>query len=201
MTKKSFSNQLIDKFSLDLYQRSLKFPRNKINIFYLRDHPFKVRSIILDNDREYHLIINEIKKEIFHDCPLFLIHSERDKKLCVHFIKLLLIIKEKFSIRILRDFDNYTFISDDIGSRKKGKSYQMLADKCLDNNNFVEALSYMNKGIINQIDNGIIVEKFVKTAIDNNFFIEFFEFLEINYVNKIKNGNLRLFPKVLWFKG
>ena len=97
MTEKSISSLIIEKFGLNLYQKSLKFPSNKINIFFLRDEPLKIRSVILDNDREYHLIIDEKNNEIFHDCPLFLIHSERDKKICVHLIKLLIVVKNQYS--------------------------------------------------------------------------------------------------------
>ncbi|MHA2007705.1 MAG: hypothetical protein ACXABO_08800 [Promethearchaeota archaeon] len=191
MTKKSLSSLIIDIFGLDLYQKSLKFPRNKINIFFLREHPLKIRSIILDNEREYHFIIDEKNNDIFHDCPLFLIHSERSKKICIHLIKLLLVIKEQFSNSILRDFDNYTFISDDIGSRKKGKNFQILANKCLESNNSVEALNYMNKVIVNQYEDGSIIEKFLKTAVNSNLFIEFFEFLEKSYDHPLQTYLLR----------
>ena len=81
MTEKSNSSIIIEKFGLNLYQKSLKFPSNKINVFFIRDEPLKIRCIILDNDREYHLIIDEENNEIFHDCPLFLIHSETKIKL------------------------------------------------------------------------------------------------------------------------
>ena len=76
MSRKSIPNLIIDKFGLNLYKKSVKFLSNKINIFYLNDNPIKIRSIILDNEREYNLIIDEKKNEIFHDCPIFLIHSE-----------------------------------------------------------------------------------------------------------------------------
>jgi len=187
MTIKSTSGLIIDKFGLNLYQKTLKFPRNKINIFYLRDEPLKIRSIILDNDREYHLIINEKKNEIFHDCPLFLIHSERDKKICVHFIKLLSIIKNQHSEKILKNIDGYNLTSDDFGSKKKGKNYQLLANNCIESNNCVEALNYLKKGIISQFDNEPHIEDFLKIAIENNLFIEFFEFLKDGYENELKN--------------
>lgn len=187
MTIKSTSGLIIDKFGLSLYQKTLKFPRNKINIFYLREEPLKIKSIILDNDREYHLIINEKKNEIFHDCPLFLIHSERDKKICVHFIKLLSIVKNQHSEKILKNIDGYTLTSDDLGSKKKGKNYQLLANNCIESNNCVEALNYLKKAIISQFDNESIIEDFLTIAIDNNLFIEFFEFLKHGYENELKD--------------
>ena len=63
---------------------------NKLTIISLKKYPIKIRSTILDDEREFHLIIDEEKKEIFHDCPSFLIHSNKDDKVCVHIIKLLI---------------------------------------------------------------------------------------------------------------
>jgi len=184
MTEKSISGFIIERFGLNFYQKALKFPGNKINIFSIQEEPLKIRSIILDNDREYHLIVDEKKCEIFHDCPLFLIHSERDKKICVHFIKLLLIVKSQYSNKILMNLNKYTLTSDDLGSRKKGKNFQLLANNCFEGNNYVEALNYLNKAIISQYDNEPIIEEFLTIAIDNNLFNEFFEFLEYGYANE-----------------
>lgn len=187
MTEKSLSSLIIEKFGLNLYQKSLKFPSNKINIFFLRDEPLKIRSVILDNDREYHLIIDEKNNEIFHDCPLFLIHSERDKKICVHLIKLLIIVKNQYSNKVLANLDKYIFSSDDLGSKKKGKNFQILADNCFEGNNCVEALNYLNKAIISQYDNEILIKDFLTLAINNNLFIEFFEFLEYGYEDELND--------------
>ncbi|MFX0080190.1 MAG: hypothetical protein ACFE94_00400 [Candidatus Hodarchaeota archaeon] len=187
MTTKSTSSLIIDKFGLNLYQKTLKFPRNKINVFYLREDPLKIRSIILDNDREYHLIINEKKNEIFHDCPLFLIHSEKDKKICVHFIKLLSIINKQHSEKILKNMEGYNLTSDDFGSKKKGKNYQLLANNCIENNNCVEALNYLKKAIISQFENESAIKDYLTIATENNLFIEFFEFLKHGYENGSKD--------------
>lgn len=191
MTITSISNLVIEKFGLNLLQKSLKFPKNKINIFYLREEPLKIRSIILDNDREYHLIIDEKKAEIFHDCPLFLIHSEREKKICVHFIKLLSIIKAQHATKILMNLENYSLTSDDFGLKKKSKNYQLLANNCIESNNCVEALNYLNKAISSQFDSEPIIEIFLTIAIDNNLFLEFFEFLKNAYENDLP----QFFPK------
>ncbi len=181
MTEKPISSLIIEKFGLEFYQKSLKFPSNKINIFFIRDEPLKIRSVILDNDREYHLIIDEKNNEIYHDCPLFLIHSERDKKICVHFIKLLMSVKVKYSNKILLKLDKYRLSSDDLGSKRKGKNFQILANNCYDANNCVEALNYLNKAIVNQYSNKVLIKQFLNLAIINNLFIEFFEFLEYGY--------------------
>ena len=191
MTIKSISNLVIEKFGQALFQKSLKFPKNKINIFYLREEPLKIRSIILDNDREYHLIIDEKKAEIFHDCPLFLIHSERDKKICVHFIKLLSIVKTKNAANILKNLENYNLTSDDFGLKKKSKNFQLLANNCIESNNCVEALNYLNKAISSQSDSEPIIEIFLTISIENNLFLEFFEFLR----NAYENDLLQVFPK------
>ena len=101
-----------EKFGEVLYQKSIEFPNNKINLIFLRYNHIKINGIILDNDREFHIIINQKRAEIFHDCPSFLIHSEKEKKVCVHFIKLLLLIKEALALSILHEFENYKLISE-----------------------------------------------------------------------------------------
>ena len=107
MIKKTFSELLIGEFGEKLFQKSEIFPNNKINLIYIREDPIKVNSIILDNDREFHLIIDEEKAEIFYDCPSFLIHSQKEKKICVHLIKVLLLIKKNLALEILSNFNNF----------------------------------------------------------------------------------------------
>ncbi|MFX1301924.1 MAG: hypothetical protein ACFE9X_01060 [Promethearchaeota archaeon] len=191
MVKKSISSLIIDKFGLNIYQKSLKFLSNKINIISIEEDPIKVRSIVLDNEREFHLIVDEINNEIFHDCPSFLIHSEREKKVCVHLIKLLLVIKSNIAHSILENYESFNLTSEDIGSHKKSKNFLLLANHCFDNNNCVEALNYLNKAIINQFESEAIIETYLDTAINNNLFIEFFEFLKNGYDNELENYFLK----------
>lgn len=185
MTTSSLSKKIKDQFGEKLYQKSFNFPNNKINIIYLREHPIKIRSIVLDNEREFHLIIDEKNGEIFHDCPLFLIHSERNEKICVHLIKLLMIIKNSIALKIIENLDNYLLTSEDFGSRKKSKNYLLLANTCFESNNCVEALSYLNKAIVNQFESEEIIETYFINSIENNLFIEFFEFLRDSQENEL----------------
>ncbi|MFX1420654.1 MAG: hypothetical protein ACFE9N_17285, partial [Promethearchaeota archaeon] len=186
MVDKTVSSLIIDKFGITLYQKSLKFLSNKINLISIEEEPILIRSLILDDEREFHLIIDESKNEIFHDCPSFLIHSEKNKKICVHLIKLLLIIKNNLAQKILENFKSYFLTSEDLGSKKKSKNFLLLANSCFKINNCVEALNYMNKAIYNQFEAEPIIENYLKTAIKNSLFIEFFEFLENGYENDLQ---------------
>jgi hypothetical protein len=141
----------------------------------------------LDNEREFHLIIDDGILEIFHDCPSFLIHAEREKKICIHLIKLLLIIRDSLAQKILEKIKSYNLTSEDLGSRKKSQNYILLANSCFGNNNCVEALNYLKKAMINQFESESIIETFLDTAINNNLFIEFFEFLEYGYENELEH--------------
>ncbi len=181
MVENSISSLIIDKFGLNLYQKSLKFLTNKINLINVEEDPILIRSLILDNEREFHLIIDEMNNEIFHDCPSFLIHSEKNKKVCVHLIKLLSIIKNNLAQKILENFKSYLLTSEDLGSQKKSKNFLLLANSCFNSNNCVEALNYMNKAIYNQFETENIIETYLNTAINNNLFIEFFEFIANGY--------------------
>ena len=187
MIKISLSDVIIEKFGDKLYQKSKNFPNNKINIIRLKENPIKINTIILDNDREFHLVINQKKGEIFHDCPSFLIHSEREKKICVHFVKLLLLIKKHLTLEILKDFESYSLTSEDFGSKKKSKNFLLLADNCFETNNCVEGLSYLNKAIINQYECENIIENYLKKAIENNLYLEFFEFLKSSFENELND--------------
>jgi len=177
MVKKSISSLIIEKFGLNLYQKSLKFLTSKVNIIDIQEDPILIRSLILDYEREFHLIVDNRNNEIFHDCPAFLIHSEREKKICIHLIKLLLVIRDSLAQKIIEDFNKYNLTSEDLGSKKKSKNFKLLANLCFEKNNYVEALSYLNKAVINQFDSEKIIELFLNIAINNNLFIEFFEFL------------------------
>ncbi|MFX1599038.1 MAG: hypothetical protein ACFFB6_00420 [Promethearchaeota archaeon] len=191
MVDKSISSLIIDKFGLNLYQKSLKFLSNKINIIKVEENPINIRSIILDNEREFHLIIDEKNNEIFHDCPSFLIHSEKNEKICIHLIKLLLIIRSNIAEKILENFKSYNLTSEDLGSQKKSKNFLLLANRCFESNNCVEALNYINKAIYNQFETENIIETYLDTAINNNLFIEFFEFLENGYDNDLEKYFLK----------
>ncbi|MFX0023122.1 MAG: hypothetical protein ACFE9S_12415 [Candidatus Hermodarchaeota archaeon] len=185
MVNNSISSLIIDKFGLNLYQKSLKFLSNKINLINIEEDPVLIRSLILDNEREFHLIIDEKNNEIFHDCPSFLIHAEKNKKICVHLIKLLSIIKTDLAQKVLENFKRYILTSEDLGSQKKSKNFLLLANSCFKSDNCVEALNYMNKAIFNQYETENIIETYLKTAINNNLFIEFFEFLQNGYENDL----------------
>jgi len=185
MPKKMLSEIIIERYGKDLYRKSVEFPKNKINIISLKEDKIKIRAIILDNEREYHLIINENKNEIFHDCPTFLIHSEIDDKICVHLIKLLTMLKPSISLKLVEKLNKFNFTSEDYGSKKKSTNYLKLANTCINSNNCVEGLSYLNKAIINQQDCEPIIDRYLKIAIENNLFIEFFEFLQSAYSNEL----------------
>jgi hypothetical protein len=187
MVNNSISSLIIDKFGLNLYKKSLKFLSNKINLINIEEDPILVRSLILDNEREFHLIIDEKNNEIFHDCPSFLIHSEKSKKICVHLIKLLSIIKTSLAQKILDNFKSFILTSEDLGSQKKSKNFLLLANSCFESKNCVEALNYINKAIYNQYETENIIETYLNTAINNNLFIEFFEFLQNGYENDLEN--------------
>lgn len=189
----SITELIVKKFSYVLYQKALNFPNNKINIIYLRENPIKINSIILDNDREYHLIINQKKKEIFHDCPSFLIYSEIEKKICIHLIKLLLLLKKSLSSEILNNFNEYNLTSEDFGSKKKSKNYLLLSKKCFESKSCIEGLNYLNKAIINQSQCEDIIERYLKISIENYLFLEFFDFLRTGYENDLNNNFSKFF--------
>ncbi len=185
MTKNLLSGIIIERYGKELYKKSVEFPKSKVNIISLKEDPIKIRAIILDNEREYHLVINENKNEIFHDCPTFLIHSEIDDKICIHLIKLLTMLKPSISLKLIENVNKFYLTSEDFGSKKKSTNFQKLANTCINSNNCVEGLSYLNKAIINQQDCEPIIERYLKTAIENNLFIEFFEFLQSAYSNEL----------------
>ncbi|MHA1291475.1 MAG: hypothetical protein ACTSQJ_02275 [Promethearchaeota archaeon] len=191
MTKELLAKFIKKQFGDKKYKQSMDFPSNKVNIIFIRENPIKVNSIILDNDREFHLIINENKGEIFHDCPSFLVNKEINEKICVHFIKLLLLINEPLAIKVVSNIKEYKLISEDFGSRKKSKNYLLIANSCFKNNNNIEGLSYLNKAIINQSKCENLIENYLNIAIKNNLFIEFFEFLKNGYESGLEDYFLK----------
>ncbi|MCJ7650745.1 MAG: hypothetical protein MUP85_19210, partial [Candidatus Lokiarchaeota archaeon] len=176
---------IVELFDEKKVTKASEFPNNKINIISCSDDPIQIRSLVLDNDREFHIIINEKKKEIFHDCPTFLFESERNEKICIHIIKLFLLLKDNISEKILTELSEYELSYEDFGSKKKSENFIELANRYLDSNNCIEGLSYLNKAILNQSECEPIIEKYLETSINNNLFIEFFEFLKNGYENEL----------------
>ncbi len=62
MNAETLSDLLIKQFGKDIFQNADDFPYNKISIISSRENPFKLCALILDNEREFHLIINQKKK-------------------------------------------------------------------------------------------------------------------------------------------
>ncbi len=178
---------ITERFGQDLLNKAQDYPNNKLTIISLKENPIKIRSTILDDEREFHLIIDEKNNEIFHDCPSFLIHSNKEDKICIHIIKLLITIEENLSLRIINHLDKFKFTSEDFGSKKKSKNYIKLANFCFEASNSVEGLSYLNKAIINQYECEDMIERYLQTAINNNLFVEFFEFLKSAHENELEN--------------
>ncbi|MHA1725615.1 MAG: hypothetical protein ACTSYC_12535 [Promethearchaeota archaeon] len=185
MSEEKLKEQIIERFGINLYQKVKDFPKNKINILYYKASPLKIRSIILDNEREFHLIIDEKKGEIFHDCPSFLIYPEINKKICVHLLKILSIINENLALNVLNHIEKYNLTHEDYGSRKKSKNYLFLANSCISENNLIEGLSFLNKAIINQKKCRNIINRYLLISINNNLFLEFFNFLRYGLENDL----------------
>ncbi|MBY9002983.1 MAG: hypothetical protein KGD73_03340 [Candidatus Lokiarchaeota archaeon] len=185
MTNNKLPDLFLELFDEKRIKKASEFPNNKISIISCNDDPIQIRSLVLDNDREFHIIIDEKKNEIFHDCPTFLFENERNEKICIHIIKLLLLLKDDISNKILTELSEYRLSYEDFGSKKKSKNFIELANHCLESNNCIEGLSYLNKAILNQSDCEPIIEKYLETSINNNLFIEFFEFLKNGYENEL----------------
>jgi len=185
LTKNKLLKIFFELFDEKRITKASEFPNNKISIISCSDDPIQIRSLVLDNDREFHIIIDEKKKEIFHDCPTFLFESERNEKICIHIIKLFLLLKDNISKKILTELSEYELSYEDFGSKKKSKNFIELANHCLKSNNCIEGLSYLNKAILNQSECEPIIEKYLETSINNNLFIEFFEFLKNGYENEL----------------
>ena len=186
MVAKSPSEIIIQEFGEKIYQKAVDFPYNKINLILIKKDPIKIRSIILEEEREFHLIIDQEKREIFHDCPSFLIYSEKKEKICVHFLKLMLIIEEPIAIELLNNLDSYLLTSEDFGSDKKGQNFLQLANNCFKSNNCVEGLNYLNKAAINRCNCEDVINRYLELSIKNNLYLEFFQFLQGSYENDLK---------------
>ncbi|GAG93534.1 unnamed protein product, partial [marine sediment metagenome] len=171
MTKKLISEIISEKFGVEKYKESVEFPINKINIISLKENPIEIRAIIFDEEREYHLIIDGRRNEIFHDCDVFFSGIDIDKKACPHLLTLLLMVEPSISKNILNNINNFNFTSEDYSSKKKSKNYLELANTSIENNNCIEGLNYLNKAIFKNKDCEPIIEKYLKTAIENNLYL------------------------------
>ncbi|MHA1756483.1 MAG: hypothetical protein ACTSVV_06920 [Promethearchaeota archaeon] len=196
MEHQIFKNKLIlqkikEDFDRIKYQEVINFPLNKINIILIRENPIKIRAIIIDNEREFHLIIDEKKGEIFHDCPTFLIYVNKQEKICTHLLALLLYLDENLALKIYNNLNDYKFTSEDFNSIKKSKNFLILANNCFQTNNCIEGLDYLNKAIISRCNCENVIQKYLTIAIDNNLFIEFFNFLKFCFNNELDDYLLK----------
>jgi hypothetical protein len=185
-SKTELKENIINRVGESLFKKAKDFPNNNIKIISLQNDPLFVRALFFDNEREFHIIIDEEKKEIFHDCPSFLIYSNIEKKLCKHLLKLFLILKKEKSLEIIQNLYQYNLTSEDFGSEKKRKNFQIIANKCFqEKNNIIEGLNYLNKAIISEFNCAPTIKKYLEISIENDLLIEFFEFLKSGYQNDL----------------
>ncbi|TXT67037.1 MAG: hypothetical protein BAJALOKI1v1_200003 [Promethearchaeota archaeon] len=176
---------IVDKH---IYEKAEDFPTKNIKIISLKEDPILISALFFDkeNEREFHIIIDEEQKEIFHDCPSFLIYSDIEKKLCAHVIKLLMILQTEEAIKILKEIHSYKLTSEDFGSEKKRKNFELIASQCFeDKGSIIEGLTYLNKAIISEFDCEPTIKKYLTIALKNELLIEFFEFLKNGYKNNL----------------
>jgi len=185
-SKSELKANIIKRVGESLFKKAKDFPNNNIKIISIQNDPLFVRALFFDNEREFHIIIDEEKREIFHDCPSFLIYSNIEKKLCKHLLKLFLILKQEKSLEIIKNLNQYNLTSEDFGSEKKRKNFQIIANKCFqEKNNIIEGLNYLNKAIISEFNCAPTIKKYLEIAIKNDLLIELFEFLKNGYQNDL----------------
>jgi len=191
-------NKLIkEKFGQPLFSMANKFIASQINIVRDVKTPIDFQAIVLDdNNREFHIIIDEKDYFIFHDCPYFL----KKNFLCFHIIKSLLIMPTNMAIKILNHLDQYTLISEDLGSKLKNKTYLIESKICFIQKNFVEGINYIKKAYLNKKDSTEIILNFIESSLRFNLLIEFFEFSELivsDHTSIVVNFIDRVFKKLL----
>ncbi len=184
--KTELKANIIKRVGEPLFKKAKDFPNNNIKIISIQNDPLFVRALFFDNEREFHIIVDEEKKEIFHDCPSFLIYSSIEKKICKHLLKLFLILKKEKSLEIIKNLNQYNLTSEDFGSEKKRRNFQIIANKCFqEKNNIIEGLNYLNKAIISEFNCEPTIKKYLEIAIKNDLLIELFEFLKNGYQNDL----------------
>ena len=170
------TNLIKETFGQALFTMANKFIDSQINIIQDIEAPIDFRAIVLDdNNREFHIIINEKNSFIFHDCPYFL----KKNSPCFHIVKSLLIMPISMSFKILNNLQNYQLLSEDLGSRLKNETYLIESNICFNQKKFVEGLNYIKKAFLNKKDSEEIIINYLESSLKSNLLIEFFEFSEL----------------------
>ncbi len=175
ITNEERTNLVKEKFGQVLFSKANKFLASQMNIIKETEEPIDFRAIILDeNNREFHIIVNNENLFIFHDCPYFL-----KQKICFHIVKSFLIMPINLAVKILDNFEQYNLISEDLGSTLKNEAYLIESDACFSQKKFVEGLNYIKKAYFNKRESKEIIAKYLKSSLKYNLLIEFFEFSEL----------------------
>jgi len=56
--KNKLAKIIVELFDEKKVTKASESPNNKINIISCSDDPIQIRSLVLDNDRDFHIIIN-----------------------------------------------------------------------------------------------------------------------------------------------
>ena len=174
MSGKEVSQIIQVNFGKDNYERALSITDN-IRILFLNRKPLEIRCIIFEKDLIFHLIINEKKLKIYHDCPSVLFNQTfTEGNICLHFIKLFLLVDYEITKEFLSNYNDYTIMTSlsEILEEKLINLYLLMEKtpyKDIEKNQLIElfytkGLNHL-KGILNHL-------------IKHHYFTEFFSLLE-----------------------
>ncbi len=196
MKKKKISETIITNFGQDLYERALELFDRKIRFLIIKENPLEIRCIIFEKDQIFHLIIDERKHKIYHDCPSILFNQTfPGEPICIHIIKVLLLIDENITMNFLRDYQTYapmTLFSEILKEKKKNlylliKNSIELKDRVDLKMNTPKSSHYLERKSFNHHLNYLI---------ENNFFLECFNFLN-HFDDKNRNEIIEKYSPII----
>jgi len=201
MSDKEIAEIIQVNFGKENYERALSIPENTIKILLLKENPLEIRCLIFEKELIYHLIIDEKRLKLFHNCPSILFKQTfTGNDVCLHFVKLFLLL----DYRIIRDFlNNYhdytkiTSLSEIL--EEKLKNLCLLINKLpnlTNKNRFNHYLpKFFNTAEISHL------RDILENLIEENYFLEYLSFLKRFNDKNIDEGfvdkNISIIKKAL----
>jgi len=176
MQKEKKRSHLATYFGEEISQKALDFRDDIFKIIMLKEEPLEIRVVIYDKEMVYHIIIDENKQLIYHECPSIQTNQTFHDKLCLHLIKLTLTIEPKLGTKVLHMIDEYGISLNHPYLEEKHKNFFYLAQNLKRSGLILEALDTSLKAG-KYLNDSPTFGECLNTILEHNNFLNFFYYL------------------------
>ncbi|TFF87418.1 MAG: hypothetical protein EU550_03280, partial [Promethearchaeota archaeon] len=168
-------NYLITYLGENICQKALNLPDDNFKIVYLKKQPLEIRVIIFEKQMIYHIVIDELKNLVYHECPSINTNHTFHGDFCLHLIKLILSIEPDLGAIVINLIKEYGISVNNLFLKEKHKNFFFFAQELRNSGYILEALNFLLK--TGNLIKDSRIEDDLNILLKQNNFLNFFYYL------------------------